>query len=451
MKIEAVAATMDPCTMNPYVMQPYAMPNPITNSPIHSMQSMYGSMQPQQMPQHHPMTQQGMPQPVSYMLPPGTAQNVAVVDFKAGLMTQHHIAQMQQQYQNTLNAPVPTMGLIGPDGRYIPATAATAASSGMTGPSCERAYPYNDSLSTYNPNTATALRQMDFDRARQRSSVSGAMDAERMRSARIASRVAIQDRADSTNSRMQDMIDQSVRASTAAAAAASMTNTRVMKDMIDQSVRASTAAAAAAAAAAAPCMTNSQAMTDLIDERVRVSNAAAPSMTNSRAMKDLIDERVRRGINSMPTPQPVIVQSMIPNHTTPTAAAVAAPSMTNSRAMKDLIDERVRRGINSMPTPQPVHIQSVLQSPMQTAAATFPTTASGFHAKPMHEQRQIVGDAVRSVMKDYNVTPKDTYGVASSMQSRVPNIASSLSDRSRMSNTASAFTDRARYERHDSF
>jgi hypothetical protein len=116
--------------------------------------------------------------------------------------------------------------------------------------------------------------------------------------------------------------------------------------------------------------------------------------------------------------------------------------MPSSRATKDLINERVRRGINSMPSPQPAMIQSAL--PTQTAAAVSVvptnTTASGFHAKPVQEQRQIVGDAVRSVMKDYNVTPR----VASGMQPRPLNTASSFADRSRPPNTQSSFVDRSR-------
>jgi hypothetical protein len=135
--------------------------------------------------------------------------------------------------------------------------------------------------------------------------------------------------------------------------------------------------------------------------------------------------------------------------------SVSTPSVTNSRAMKDLIDERVRRGLNSMPTPQPVVIQSMVPTHPQTAASIVPTvaTASGFHAKPMHEQRQIVGDAVRSVMKDYNVTPKTNspYNTTSTAQSRVPNTGTPFSDRSRLPATASPYTDRARYERHDAF
>ncbi|KAJ1465952.1 hypothetical protein T484DRAFT_1757047 [Baffinella frigidus] len=408
MKTDTPAPTMDAVAMNPYGMQPYSMPGPATNSAIQSMQNMYGNMQLQQMPPQYPTTQQPMQHQQSFASMPNTMQNVSVVDFKAGLLTQQHVAQMQQQYQNTLNATAaaPSLGLIGADGRYIPATAATPMNGmtgssfdhGMTGSSFDHgrfseSYPHTASPVSYNPHTAATPRQLDFDQARYRNSVSSSMAADRMRSERMSARASAQNRVNSTNSRaMKDMIDQSVRASTAAANAASMTNSRALKDMIDQSVRASTAAANAAS------MTNSRAMTDLIDERVRASTAAAvsvstPSVTNSRAMKDLIDERVRRGLNSMPTPQPVVVQSMVPASVVPTIP-----------------------------------------------------TASGFHAKPLHEQTRIVGEAVRSVMKDYNVTPK----INSPYNTTVPNTASPFSDR-RLAATASPYTDRARYERHDAF
>ena len=397
MKTESTVASVQN-TVAPYGMQAYAAPGPATNSPIHSMQNMYGNMQLQHSPQQYPMTQQAMSAPQNYAGAPNTMQNVPVVDFKEGLVTQHHIAQMQQQYKNSLNAPVPSLGLVGADGRYMPATAATAAPYGMTGSSIDysdrfdRSDPRTNSSAPYSSRTAMHPQQLDFDKARARNSVSSSIAADRMHAARMS-------RMDTTNARvMKNMIDESVRASTAAASLASQnrmdsTNSRAMKDMIDESVRASTAAASA---------------------------ASATSMTNSRAMTDLIDERVRAS----------------------TAAAAPVPSVTSSRAMKDLIDERVRRGINSMPSPQPAMIQSAL--PTQTAAAVSVvptnTTASGFHAKPVQEQRQIVGDAVRSVMKDYNVTPR----VASGMQPRPLNTASSFADRSRPPNTQSSFVDRSR-------
>jgi hypothetical protein len=90
-------------------------------------------------PQHLPLTQQQMP--AAYggyytnahsVQPPGsTMQNVSVVDFKPDVLAQHQMNQLQHQYQansNAMGVPVvPTMGLVGPDGRYQPVTAASSS------------------------------------------------------------------------------------------------------------------------------------------------------------------------------------------------------------------------------------------------------------------------------------------------------------------------------------
>ena len=147
-------ATTTPATgntdnTNAYNMQAYAMMPGVTNgameSPLSTMQNMYGNMQQQQQQQQQhihqqqqlqmqqqQMQQQMAPSQPSQMYPQAnlhnTAQNVSVVDFKPDVMAQHHVAQMQQKYQQQLQASAsvtPTIGLIGRDGQYIPATAAT--------------------------------------------------------------------------------------------------------------------------------------------------------------------------------------------------------------------------------------------------------------------------------------------------------------------------------------
>ena len=114
---------------------------PSVNSGMHPMQSVYHNMQLQQplQPQQLPLTQQQMP--AGYggyytnahsVQPPGsTMQNVSVVDFKPDVLAQHQMHQLQHQYQANVNAmgvpAVPTMGLVGPDGRYQPVTAASSS------------------------------------------------------------------------------------------------------------------------------------------------------------------------------------------------------------------------------------------------------------------------------------------------------------------------------------
>lgn len=119
------------------------MPN--VNAGMHPMQNIYSNMQLQQplLPNQVQMTQQQMPfdnqnmgpgnfyTNTNMVQPPGTMQNVSVVDFKPDIMAQQQINQLQQQYQmqgNGMGVPqVPTMGLIGPDGRYQPVTAASSS------------------------------------------------------------------------------------------------------------------------------------------------------------------------------------------------------------------------------------------------------------------------------------------------------------------------------------
>jgi hypothetical protein len=131
------APASDMTMTNPYAMHTYGMPAPMmgapvmgahTNSALHSMQNMYMNtqMQPPMM-QSHPQHPQLASPAYMHGMPPSTTQNVSVVDFKPDALVNSQIAHLHQQYQNKLNSmtPAPGLGLIGPDGRYTAATAAT--------------------------------------------------------------------------------------------------------------------------------------------------------------------------------------------------------------------------------------------------------------------------------------------------------------------------------------
>ncbi len=94
-------------------------------------------------------------------------------------------------------------------------------------------------------------------------------------------------------------------------------------------------------------------------------SATASNLASTRAaLKDLIDERV--------------------------------PS---TRALKNIIEDHVDKAVG----------RKVSQLAPQVAAAPV-VVANEFHTKSQDEQRRIVGDAVRSVMSNYHVTPKNTGG-----------------------------------------
>jgi hypothetical protein len=132
---ETTSSVTDTTMANPYSMHTYGMPAPMhgapmmgahTNSALHSMQNMYGSMHLQS-PMVPPHPQLASPAHMHGMAPT-TTQNVSVVDFKPDTMVNSQIAQLHHEYQNKLNSmmPTPGLGLIGRDGQYVPATAATA-------------------------------------------------------------------------------------------------------------------------------------------------------------------------------------------------------------------------------------------------------------------------------------------------------------------------------------
>jgi hypothetical protein len=139
---------------NPYGMSTYSMAGPVpgggmmgpqTNSPLHAMQNMYGNMQMQAHPSVAYQPQHLASPAYMHGMNPSTTQNVAVVDFKPDTLINNQIAQLHHQYQSQLKSltSVPNMGIMGHDGQYIPATAATPYTSVGND-------PYNVSAA-YNP------------------------------------------------------------------------------------------------------------------------------------------------------------------------------------------------------------------------------------------------------------------------------------------------------------
>jgi hypothetical protein len=131
MKVETSHATVN---ANPYAMGTLSgMPNNMapmypmgaTAAPMHAMQHMYTNMQQPQPQNPYGMQQQSVGAQPAH---PGM-QNVSVLDFKPDVLAQQQAAYAQQQYNAHLNsmaaAANPSLGVIGPDGNYMPATAAT--------------------------------------------------------------------------------------------------------------------------------------------------------------------------------------------------------------------------------------------------------------------------------------------------------------------------------------
>ena len=159
---------------NPYgSMAAYPMTAPM-NQGMHPMQSVYSNMQLQQPLQSQPvaLTQQQMPfdpyaghggyYPNAHAAhPPGsTMHNVSVVDFKPDVMAQHQMNQLHQNY-NAMGSPsVPTMGLIGSDGRYQPVTAA-ASSYGRQEDFNNRSFEDNPYAHHPSRNTGSAYNRED--------------------------------------------------------------------------------------------------------------------------------------------------------------------------------------------------------------------------------------------------------------------------------------------------
>jgi hypothetical protein len=154
----------------------------MVNSAFHPMQGVYENMQLQHQlqPQQSQLVQQQMPvdqqhgmyanspyqgYPTTY--PQGsTTQNVSVVDFKPGVMAQHQMNQLQNQYQQSCAPPMPTMGVIGPDGRYQPVTAACAA------------YPRPDDYNPYNTRALEDSRESRYSQYARRSRYNNGMESD---------------------------------------------------------------------------------------------------------------------------------------------------------------------------------------------------------------------------------------------------------------------------------
>jgi hypothetical protein len=298
MTLEAASV---PINTNPYAMPTFAaMPNPMmpqyppgaTASPMHAMQHMYTSMQ--QQPQPQPLNPYGMQQPlvgqqapynpygmqqplVGQQAPQGHPgmQNVSVLDFKPDVLAQQQAMQLHQQYTAHVNslaaAAHPSLGVVGPDGRYMPATAATphalsprfasnpydsvgtsAQPNGSWGSHGLHSHPVSRSDSVYNTPRRTMSnmhRHMDESRARSPSS------------------------AMATQTALKNMIDERVEASHARSNSSvnhtsSMATRAAMKDMINEHVP------------------STRALKELIDERV-------PSV---RALKNIIEDHVERTV-----------------------------------------------------------------------------------------------------------------------------------------------------------
>jgi len=201
------------------------------------------------------------PQMNSAMGPNNTTQNVAVVDFKPDIMAQQHLAHMQQKYNQQLSAmntsqPNPSIGLIGRDGQYIPATAAMP----------------------YNPNTAT-----DSYVNHAGDSYSG------VQTGRSALPYHSRPETDSRMHKEPTFHRSSVDRAHSQKSLSGITN------LIDQRI---VTAAAASDAAKAATGVSERALDALIDKRFRSHE------TKSTAIKSLVDDHLRKSV-----PQPAAVGS----------------------------------------------------------------------------------------------------------------------------------------------
>jgi hypothetical protein len=385
---ETVTAT-DP-SMNPYNMSTYGMmnfPTPqqpmgtATPSPVHAMQNLYTNMQQQQQQmqlqqqqQQHMLKHQQTMQPFSASAPtPSTTQNVSVVDFKPDVMAQHQVAQMQQQFQNHMasmnTANTPSLGVIGPDGCYVPATAAAPydASSNIGSPqytsSPYTASPYNTASPYASPYTASpygakAYGASPYDASPHTASPYG-----------------------SSHYDMKNPYGVNVP------------TTRGYRPPPRGAIR--------------HCNSINR------DSMSRGCSSEFNKPTTTRDVNDLIDERLRMHKASTDATAIVAKNEATANATATAAAAAAASApVVSHRAIKDMIDHRVESRMNKAFRQSP----QIAAQPIAPVAPTTMsnTTEGGFHTKPQEEQRRIVGDAVRSVMSKYNVTPKDRDPITSS-------------------------------------
>lgn len=427
-KIDTAAApAMDTTNMNPYGLQTYGMmpsaPNPATDSPIHAMQNMYGNMQVQQQQQHQhqqmlqqqQLQQMQQHQMASSMYPhgqtPNTTQNVSVVDFKPDVMAQQHMADMQHKYQNQVNSMTPTnapasMGLIGRDGRYIPATAAAPYVSSDSDPygnahmdqygsymNTARHLPYQNSSG---PNTNTMMHRNSINRSNSMNRCNTMGYPNSMARSNTMARANTMARSGTMSH--SDMKHREIQRRSNEIAASVRNNAKIQS-------RATGANSA-------------KAMTALIDERIgthasAVSAANNASTVSSRALSDMIDERLRVSNSKISTSAPAVSQ----------------------REIKSLIDERVRKIV-----PKFTASQVPVQASIPQVAAAVPT--SPFHGKTAAEQRAVVSNAVHEVMNEFGKKGAFT--------------ASPYPSYPRKNTSASGFSDReriaaGRYSRGESF
>ena len=404
----SAAPTVDPnMNMNPYAMQTYSMPanmnapsmmGPMTHSSINAMQNMYGNLQQQQ------LAQQVMPNSV-----PNTMQNVSVVDFKPDTMAQHHIAQMQRQYQNQMNsraaAATPSLGLMSADGRYTPATAASPA--GMYSPSIYDTASAFDSVNGFGHETDASFRGIGeyATRNARRAYTSAREHGNRARESAIRAR----DSAMNHFSRMRGftgsdfagpdpMLRRSFNVDSESPSNNRMSSSAFSRSNIDSRAATSSPSPQAIAAmikAGVESGVDAKLASMKLASAMETTPSAAATLTTKQSISAMVDEHL-----------------------------VAKAAATDAKAAMDLKESALAEQ----------RVQALVNASVATAAsaaAVSPSIESSFHAKPKHEQSAIVGAAVRSVMKDYHVLPKA--GVASGMQQS--------SSRPRLPTTASSFND----------
>jgi hypothetical protein len=398
--------------MNPYAMQTYSMPanmnappmmGPMTHSSVNAMQNMYGNLQQQQQ-----VAQQLMPNAV-----PTTMQNVSVVDFKPDTMAQHHIAQMQRHYQNQINsrpaAVAPSLGLMSADGRYTPATAATpyapsfyntaGAFDSTRGFDHETDGRFSDGMDYLGKHTRRAA---DYTSMKAREASASAHERS-VRGREYARMKYKQMFGNGTASDFAGLDPMHRRSFDVDSEASSPMNNRMSSSAFSRSNIDSRAMSSP----------SPQSIAAMIKAGVDAGiKANVDSMKLASAM-----ETTTSAATSLATKQSI--SAMVDEHLVAKAAELDAKAAMDLKESV-LSEQRVQALVNA--------------STIATAAAAVsPNVGSGVTARPLHEQKELIGAAVRSVMKDFHVLPKSKVG--SGMQQ----------PGSRPFTTASSFNDYSRY------
>jgi hypothetical protein len=405
MKIETTpSTTTDASNMNPYGMQTYSMmpngANHATDSPLNTMQNMYGNMQQQQqMQQQMQQPQQGYQHSLAspmhqHSYPPNT-QNVSVVDFKPDIMAQQHMAQMQQKYQQQMShansAPAPnTLGLVGPDGRYMPATAAAGSYMGPDHPDRFS----NSKPQHYDPYMDTDSRMNHYSGMDTHSRMNRSRDLPSRRTNTVLHRNTLS-RASTLSSAGMRHAEMNRRGADVASS---------VRNMPRRNIEARATSRYNTEPEASP-MVSSKAITDLVDERIKTAASAASAVkeasnVSNRAVSDMIDERLRAANTaSSASSAPTVTASDLSHMIDQKMEASKIKTGNSSRKIKDIVDERMDK----------VHSKYTAAATAAAAATASATTvsnpvgvSSGFYTKPKDEQRRIVGNAVREVMSGYN-------------------------------------------------